>query len=201
MSQETLTHLFEPFFTTKEVGKGTGLGLATAYGIIKQHQGWIDVSSSIGHGTTFKVFLPTSNKVILPPPETIPEPEVAGGHETILVVEDELALRELVASLLQHFGYRVFEAAHGREALKIWDERGAEIDLLLTDMMMPEGFSGWDLADQIQKKRPNLKVIYTSGYSVDLFGQNRALREGVNFLAKPYHPKTLAKAIRDCLDA
>ena len=200
MDAETLARIFEPFFTTKEVGKGTGLGLATVYGIVKQHQGWLEVASEIGRGTVFKVFLPSNTKPVAPI-ESAPAPRILGGTETILVVEDELALRELVCSLLQHYGYEVVAAAHGKEALEIWDDRSQEIDLVLTDMMMPEGVSGWELAEAIQQKDPGIKIIYTSGYSVDLFGQNRSLREGVNFLAKPYHPRTLAKAIRDCLDS
>ena len=201
MDATTLGKIFEPFFTTKQVGKGTGLGLATVYGIVKQHQGWIEVISKLGEGTTFNIFLPISNEVVAPAASAAASGAIPVGTETILVVEDEFALRELVRSLLEHFGYRVIEAAHGKEALKIWHERRTEIDLLLTDMMMPEGLSGWDLAELIHKEKPDLKVIYTSGYSVDLFGPNHSLREGVNFLPKPYHPRTLAKAVRECLDS
>ncbi len=201
MDEATLNRAFEPFFTTKEIGKGTGLGLATAYGIVQQHHGWIEVTSAPGSGSVFNIFLPlcaegAKTEVLAQPPSPIPR-----GHETILLVEDERNLRELVSGLLEYYGYRVLEAIHGKDALRIWREKAGEIDLLLTDMMMPEGISGWELAGQLRKEKPGLKVIYTSGYSVDLLGRNGALYEGLNFLPKPYHPDTLAKTVRNCLDA
>jgi CheY-like chemotaxis protein len=201
MDEQTLNRIFEPFFTTKEVGKGTGLGLATTYAIVKHHQGWLEVSSQFGRGSIFKTFLPLCPEPA--PTEDTPRPPKAspGGNETILVVEDELSLRELVCSLLRHYGYRVLEAGHGKEALQVWRARASEIDLLLTDMMMPEGMSGWELAGKLQAERPDLKVIYTSGYSVELLGRNRELGEGAHFLPKPYQPHVLAKTVRDCLDA
>jgi two-component system cell cycle sensor histidine kinase/response regulator CckA len=201
MDEPTLNRIFEPFFTTKEVGKGTGLGLATTYAIVKHHQGWLEVSSEFGCGSVFKTFLPLC-------PEPTPSEDAAhtpkaspGGNETILVVEDEPSLRELVCSLLRHYGYRVLEAGHGKEALQVWQASASEIDLLLTDMMMPEGMSGSELARQLQAERPGLKVIYTSGYSVDLLGRNGELLLGAYFLPKPYRPHVLAKTVRDCLDA
>ncbi len=201
MDEATLGRIFEPFFTTKQVGKGTGLGLATVYGIVKQHQGWIEVTSTPGQGTVFHIYFPASTLAPVPTAEAAAAVAPKGGTETILVVEDEFTLRELVRNLLQHFGYRILEAANGPEALKVWRAHRSEISLMLTDMMMPEGLSGWELAKRIHQEQPDLKVIYTSGYSVDLFGENRELREGANFLPKPYHPVTLAKAIRDCLDS
>ena len=200
MDEVTLARIFEPFFTTKEVGKGTGLGLATVYGIVNQHHGWIEVASQVGKGTAFKIYLPCQSKAILPAAPAPPPAKIHGGNETILVVEDEAALLALVQSVLQRFGYDVLTAANGKEALDVWSEQGERITLLLTDMMMPEGISGWDLAERLKAKRPGLKVIYTSGYSVDLFGENLELREGINFLAKPYLPKALAKTVRLCLD-
>jgi two-component system cell cycle sensor histidine kinase/response regulator CckA len=197
----TLSRIFEPFFTTKEVGKGTGLGLATVYGIVKQHAGWIEVDSKVGQGTVFKIFLPAclkSGDVTSEPPS--PQRKVRGGTETILVVEDEPALRELVRVILQRYGYTVLEAASGVHALNVWKQHADEIDLLLTDMMMPDGIMGKELAEKLRADKPGLKVIYTSGYSVDAVGQHFMLREGVNFLQKPYHPPTLAQAVRDGLD-
>jgi CheY-like chemotaxis protein len=199
MNAETLAHIFEPFFTTKEVGKGTGLGLATVYGIVKQHHGWIEVDTREGEGTTFRIYLPASEQ---------PAADLAGvkapqgfprGSETILVVEDEQPLRELVKEILLHCGYKVIEAAGGGEAIEVWHRHKEEIDLLLTDIMMPEGMSGRDLADQILAEQPATRVLYTSGYPVEVIGAD-LIRSG-QFLQKPYHPATLAQAVRDCLDA
>jgi hypothetical protein len=143
MSKETLGRIFEPFFTTKEVGKGTGLGLATVYGIIKQHQGWVDVVSDLGVGTTFRVYFPATTKSAEGSSEKgLSKAAIKGGHETILLVEDEPVLRELARVILKDYKYRVLEAATGVEALKVWERNGGRIDLLLTDMVMPEGMSG-----------------------------------------------------------
>jgi PAS domain S-box-containing protein len=200
MDKGTLDRIFEPFFTTKEVGKGTGLGLATTYAIVKHHQGWIEVASNLGAGSAFKTFLPLCPAPA--PSQDVARPAKAslGGNETILVVEDEASLRELVCTLLRHYGYRVLQASHGKEALEVWKVKCSEIDLLLTDMMMPEGISGWELAEKLKVERPGLKVIYTSGYSVDLLGRNGEFGQGIHFLAKPYPPHVLAKTVRDCLD-
>ncbi|HEY3862069.1 MAG TPA: PAS domain S-box protein [Verrucomicrobiae bacterium] len=200
MSKATVNRIFEPFFTTKEVGKGTGLGLATAYAIVKHHQGWIEVASEIGQGSVFKTILPLSQAPAASEEAARPAKTSPGGHETILVVEDDLNLRELVSSLLRHYGYRVLQASHGKEALEVWRTQSDEIDLLLTDMMMPEGISGWELAEQLQAQRPELKVVYSSGYSVDLLGRNGQFGRGIHFLPKPYQPHVLAKTVRDCLD-
>jgi PAS domain S-box-containing protein len=199
MDAATFNRIFEPFFTTKEVGKGTGLGLATVYGIVKQHQGWAEVESQVGQGTTFKVFLPAACKAAARPDTSRPK-EVAGGDETILVVEDELALRELVQEILQKKGYTVLEASTGTQALKIWQQHRDEIDLLLTDMMMPESLSGRELAEKVLAEKPSLKVLYTSGYSLDVVSPGFTLKDGLNFLQKPYHPETLIQMVRDCLD-
>jgi PAS domain S-box-containing protein len=200
MDAATLARIFEPFFTTKDIGKGTGLGLATIYGIVKQHQGWVEVESEVGEGTTFKVYLPVSCKgavgQILHRPKDVP-----GGDETILVVEDEPALRELVQEILEKKGYRVLEASTGVQALKLWDEHKNEIDLLLTDMMMPEGVSGRELAEHVLAERSDLKVIYSSGYSLDVVSPGFTVSEGLNFLQKPYDPETLAQTVRDCLNS
>jgi two-component system, cell cycle sensor histidine kinase and response regulator CckA len=201
MDHKVLHRLFEPFFTTKEVGKGTGLGLATIYGMVKQHQGWIEVQSKTGAGSTFKVFLPVASDARKAPTAPIAEPKPAqGGEETILVVEDETGLLELVRNVLQGYHYRVLAASSGAEALRVWDEQNGRVDLLLTDMIMPGGMTGNDLAAKLRKQRPGLKVIYTSGYSSELMGKDSGAND-TSFLAKPYLPLELAKAVRKCLDA
>ena len=201
MDNVTLSHLFEPFFTTKEIGKGAGLGLATVYGIVKQHQGWIVVESKPGAGSTFTIFFPCVSKPaeVAAPQRQSPLP-AATGTETLLVVEDEPSLRELVVRILELCGYHIFQAKNGVEALQVWEQHKDEINLLLTDMVMPEGISGRQLADRLQKEDPALKVIYTSGYSPGMAGKDIALLEGFNFLAKPYPPSRLAQVVRECLD-
>jgi CheY-like chemotaxis protein len=200
MSPETLARIFEPFFTTKEVGKGTGLGLATVYGIVKQHEGWVGVTSQVGVGTTFKIYMPASTQSAEPVTENSSAGDRArGGHETILLVEDEPVLRELARMILQDYDYRVLEAGNGVEALKVWDEQQGKIDLLLTDMVMPEGMNGRELAEKLKLRNPQLKVIYTSGYSFDAIGSEAELG-GARFLQKPYPPPQLAQTVRECLD-
>src|SRR5213078_4048747 len=187
METQVLSHIFEPFFTTKEVGKGTGLGLATVYGITKLHRGWIEVSSEIAKGSVFKIFLPASSKPLEQPSSHIPlETDVRGGNEVILIVEDEAELRLLARQVLEWYGYRVLESATGAEALKLWPQHAQEIDLLLTDMVMPEGITGWELAEKLRAENPQLKVLCTSGYSVDLARRNFSAPEGLRFLQKPF---------------
>jgi PAS domain S-box-containing protein len=201
IAPENLRRIYEPFFTTKEVGKGTGLGLATVYGIVKQHQGWIDVQSALGKGTTFKVFLPCCGQGAerSEQPQTVRD--VRGGSETILVVEDETPVRELVSSLLSSYGYRILQADSGLKALEIWRGCKEKVDLVLTDLVMPDRVNGRELAERLWAERPDLKVIFTSGYSADVVGGDFVLRSGLNYLQKPYHPYKLALAVRDCLDA
>ncbi|HTD88307.1 MAG TPA: response regulator [Candidatus Binatia bacterium] len=199
MDRATLARIFEPFFTTKEVGKGTGLGLATVYGIVKQHQGWIEVNSREGAGTTFKVYFPASDKPIEVTPEKGPETTIRGGSETILVVEDEPVLRELARLILKDYKYDVLEASTGHEAIEVFEKHKGRIDLLLTDMVMPEGMTGRELAETLRRQKPSLKVIYTSGYSSDVMGQENAPRD-IKFLQKPYPPLELAQVVRECLD-
>jgi two-component system, cell cycle sensor histidine kinase and response regulator CckA len=202
MDAATIKRIFEPFFTTKGAGKGTGLGLATVYGIVRQHSGWIEVNSRVGQGTAFKIFFPADTR----PPEEhtqifLPTTQVRGGGETILVVEDEPVLRDLAQLILQDCGYRVVQAGSGVEALTVWQKHQGAIDLLLTDMIMPDGLSGNDLADSLLGHKPGLKVIFTSGYNVEEFGDAAASKNGTQFLQKPYSRFTLAKAVRDCLDS
>jgi PAS domain S-box-containing protein len=201
MDRQTLERIFEPFFSTKEVGKGTGLGLATVYGIVKQHRGWVEVSSQVGSGTTFKIYFPATARKNEVAADTLAAPQtVRGGKETILLVEDEAVLRELVRDILGQYQYRVVEAASGIEALKAWDENNGQIDLLLTDMVMPEGMTGSDVAAQLRKRKPGLKVIFTSGYSAEAVGRDFSQGDAA-FLAKPYLPPQLAQTVRQCLDA
>ncbi len=199
--QENLRRIFEPFFTTKEVGKGTGLGLATVYGIVEQHQGWIEAESELGKGTVFKVFLPASPKPA--PKKELPpeEQEVLGGKETILVVEDEAPVRELVCDLLASYGYRIVQAESGVKALEVWQQCKNEVDLLVTDLIMPDRVNGRELAEKLWAERPGLKVIFTSGYSAEVVGKDFVLRRGLHYLQKPYQPQKLASAVRECLDA
>ena len=199
MDAQTQSRIFEPFFTTKEVGKGTGLGLATVYGIAKEHQGWIELASQVGAGTTFRVVLPRCSKT----PESIADfsatQVLPGRKETILLVEDEPLLRELARMILIDYEYHVLEAASGREAMAVWDQHHGKIDLLLTDLVMPEGMNGRELAERLKSRKPELKVIYTSGYSAEVTGTDLG-RRNIRFLQKPYPPPQLAQAVRECLD-
>jgi signal transduction histidine kinase/HAMP domain-containing protein/ActR/RegA family two-component response regulator len=201
MDDATLHRIFEPFFTTKEVGKGTGLGLATVYGIVKQHEGWLEVSSEPNKGTTFDVFFPSSGKILAPKKEkAIPQETAPGGTETILIVEDEPVLREMARDILSGYGYRIFEASSGKEALGAWLQKTDEIDLLLTDMVMPEGVSGADLARQLLVNHPRLKIVFTSGYTANEINTRMLVKMKARYLQKPYTHADLARTVRECLD-
>jgi two-component system, cell cycle sensor histidine kinase and response regulator CckA len=198
ITQGNITHIFEPFFTTKEIGKGTGLGLATVYGIVHQHEGWIEVSSELGKGTLFKIYLPTVETNA----ETKSHPTrqwLPCGTETILIVEDEASLREVVSGVLQRCGYGILMAGSGTAALDVWRENKDKVDLLFTDMVMPDGLTGQELVNRLTSEKPGLKVIYTSGYSPELFG-GAEMRQDSVFLQKPYHAQRLAQVVRTCLD-
>jgi signal transduction histidine kinase/ActR/RegA family two-component response regulator len=200
MDSSVIAHLFEPFFTTKEVGKGVGLGLATVYGMVQQHQGWMEVESQPGQGACFHITLPLTEKPVEEPADKSPLRKVEGGKETILVVEDESTLRELVREVLEGHGYQVLEASSGVEALKVWEAHGRKVDLLLSDIIMPEGMSGRELAEKLQKADPRLPAILTSGYSQDMIEREMVLDPRVKFFSKPYHPAQLAQAVRDALN-
>lgn len=201
MNSETIKRIFEPFFTTKEAGRGTGLGLATVYGIVKQHNGWIEVNSQVGRGTAFRIFFPAMARSTESQTEILAiTPQVRGGGETILVVEDEPVLRDLAQVILLDCGYRVLQAESGVEALTVWQKNQGAVDLLLTDMIMPDGLSGRDLAEALLGQKPELKVVFTSGYNVDDLSADFSGKNGFHFLQKPYSRLTLAKAVRDCLD-
>jgi PAS domain S-box-containing protein len=196
----TIAHLFEPFFTTKEVGKGTGLGLATVHGMVNQNAGWIEVDSKVGRGTTFNIYFPTADKA---PEKRAPDrgmPKARGNGETILVVEDEAVLRDLVREILAANGYRVLAAASGREALQVWEKHGESIRLVLTDMSMPDGMSGQELAAKLQEHNPRLPVIFSSGYAQETLQQKEQGNHDTTFLSKPYHPADLAQSVRAALD-
>ena len=196
---ENRTRIFEPFFTTKEVGKGTGLGLATVYGIVKQHEGWVEVESQIGEGSTFNVFLPVGDASHSFKSATATK-QAPSGDETILLVEDDEALRSIVSLGLKSLGYHVMETGSGPEALQQWSLHKNQIALLFTDMVMPEGMTGLDLAKRLKSMSAKLKVIVTSGYSSE-FNQLQGNPElGITFLNKPYEMSTLATTVRECLD-
>ncbi len=199
MQPALLDRIFEPFFTSKQPGKGTGLGLSIVHNIVHQHGGWIDVESTPGHGTTFRVFLPAC---ATPAPSTSPpEPKpTPGGTETLLLVEDNDCLRRNLSAYLGHLGYTILEAADGPSALSVSEQHRARIALLLTVMVMPGGINGLELTDQIRRQRPALQVILSSGHSPDL-AEGEAAKRGLVLLPKPYPPTELATTLRRCLDA
>jgi CheY-like chemotaxis protein len=202
MDAATLSRIFEPFFTTKEIGKGTGLGLATVYGIVKQHEGWIEVASTVGKGTQFDLFFPATDEKSDQPAEGADTASfVRGGNETLLVVEDEPVVLNMAEQLLTQQGYTVLTAGSGPEALDVWNRNGRKIQLVVIDMVMPDGISGVELAEKLLGAAPDLKLIFTSGYTVDEVGTT-FLREHNHalFIQKPYTRALLAQAVRRVLD-
>jgi CheY-like chemotaxis protein len=191
--------VFEPFFTTKEVGKGTGLGLSMVYGFVKQSGGHVKIYSEEGVGTTIKLYLPRATEDAMPVAEAAPTAPRATGHESILVVEDDRMVRDYVVAQLRSLGYAAAAAANAAEALKILDD-GAAPDLLFTDVIMPGGVDGRQLADQVRRRRPSLKVLFTSGYTQTAIVHHGRLDPGVLLLAKPYRKIDLARMIRTALD-
>ena len=200
MNKETQACIFEPFFTTKEVGKGTGLGLATAYGIVKQSGGDIRVSSEPGHGTMFKLYFPRIEQEAAKHDAAPSVDRVATGSETILVVEDEAAVRGLICHILRRQGYTVLETGEADEALRLSREHPGEIGLLLTDTVMPR-MSGPQLAEGVSRLRPGIRVLLTSGYPDNAAGYQGVIREGTAFLGKPFTSEALARKVRELLDA
>lgn len=196
---EQLPHIFDPFFTTKEVGKGTGLGLATVFGIAKQHDGWVEVETAVGSGTTFHLYLPSVLEETQSQPEEENSTRANHGSETILIVEDEDGVRKTMRNVLRRAGYRVMDAADGPEALNSWAGHEHDIDLLVTDMRMPGGMSGRDLANRIRETRPDLLAVYCTGYSAELTGLT-TLNERERLLPKPFENKMLIKVVREILD-
>ena len=200
MERETQTHIFEPFFTTKESGKGTGLGLATVYGIVKQSEGYIWVYSELGRGTTFKIYFPRVDEAALA--TALPKVSSADltGWETVLVAEDEAILRELAGEFLVSAGYTVLDAPDGAQALEACERHPGPIHLLMTDAVMPR-MSGAELARRIQTLRPDTKVLYVSGYADDAVFRNGLLEPGAAFLQKPFSKETLLLKLREILGA
>ncbi|MDZ4184947.1 MAG: PAS domain-containing protein, partial [Desulfuromonadales bacterium] len=198
MDEPTRQRIFEPFFTTKEVGKGTGLGLAVAYGIIQQHEGFINVYSEPGMGTTFRIYLPLITAKISEEFQT-PEEASVGGTETILLAEDDEYVRAMTKSVLTEFGYTIIEAVNGAEAVSKFNEFNETIDLLLLDMIMPK-MNGKEALDEIRQLRPDIKAIFSSGYAPETIRQKAALAEGVHLIAKPASPTELLKKVRQVLD-
>jgi CheY-like chemotaxis protein len=222
MDPKTRERIFEPFFTTKEVGKGTGLGLSIVYGIVNQHQGCIDVDSEFAKGTTISIYLPvvtsaqslqeldTSLHPRLPEPELFTasaarQPETwdycpyPSGSEKLLVAEDNDTVRTLTSNLLQENGYTVIEASHGDDAIRRFMEHADDIRLLLLDVIMPKK-NGWEVYDTIRKIRPDVRVIFMSGYTADVFAKKLIPEEGMNLLEKPIPPGNLLRALRMELD-
>ena len=201
MTPEVMKRIFEPFYTTKGVGKGTGLGLATCFGIVKQSGGHITVYSEIGHGTTFRVYLPR----VLEEVKIEEVPQTTGregaGHETILFVEDDAAIRELNARVLRQYGYNVLVARDGQEALSAAQQlEGKGLDLVLTDVVMPQ-MGGKELADRLHTTYPNLKVLFCSGYTEDAIVHRGVLAPGIAFLQKPFNPSVLARKVREVIES
>ena len=198
MDDEVRSHIFEPFFTTKEIGKGTGLGLATVYGIIKQSGGYVAVESAPGTGTTFRVYFPRIKGLADRPKKAPRLSPTRSGSATILLVEDELAVRRLASRLLRQQGYTVLEAANGLEALRLAANQKEPIHLLLTDVIMP-GMSGPELALHLGREQTEMRVIYMSGYADEALGKHRVLAEGMEFLQKPFTPQDLTARVRESL--
>jgi two-component system, cell cycle sensor histidine kinase and response regulator CckA len=199
MDEATLERIFEPFFTTKEIGKGSGLGLSTVYGIVKQHNGWLEVESVLGQGSIFRVYLPCSPKT-MDSPKALHVPPIHGGNETILFVEDESNLRHMVARLLRSHGYKVIECANGVDAMREWERNRDSIHLLFTDMVMPGKMTGLELGERIRSQRPGLKILIYSGYSIDFPIRVGTSAPGVTYLPKPCEPARLMSVIREVLD-
>jgi len=198
MDEVILAHLFEPFFTTKEVGKGTGLGLATVYGIVKQSGGHVEVQSAVGQGTTFRVYLPRLDRG--PAEGADPAGDSPGhGSETILLVEDDETVRTLVRTVLRKNGYTVLEAGDGGEALVVAERHTGPIHLLLTDVVVPQ-LGGRRLADRLVALRPELRVLFTSGYTDDEVVRRGVFEAETSLLQKPFSPETLARKVREVLD-
>ena len=199
MDAETQAHIFDPFFTTKEYGKGTGLGLATVYGIVQQSRGFIWVYSEPGEGTTFKIYFPRVQEAAEEIKPRVPTSESLHGQETILLVEDDEMLRGMISKALRKYGYLVKEACHGGEALLLCDQHEGPIHLLLTDVVMPQ-MSGSTLAQRLTQSKPGLRVIYISGYTENAIAQHGILEAGVNFLQKPVKIASLVRKVREVLD-
>lgn len=200
MTHETLARIYEPFYTTKKPGRGTGLGLSSVYGIVKQNYGYITVSSEPGKGTIFTIYLPRCNDLAgFDSKESIVPSRILSGNETILLVEDEQAIQLLAQTMLRRLGYTVLAASAPGEAVRLLDTCSEHIHLLLTDIVMPD-MNGRDLAALVKGRRPGIKHLYMSGYTTDLDAHEEILREGSNFIQKPFRMQELADKVRQVLD-
>jgi len=204
MDPASLTRIFEPFFTTKEVGKGTGLGLATVYGIVMQSGGHIQVDSEPGHGTMFSIYLPRAQETPSPPKKAAPAEinaiSLSADTKTILLVEDSDIVRELTRNILDIYGYAILEASSPEDAIRLCESHGGEIHLLLTDVVMP-GMSGRELSDRLQPVRPSMKVLYMSGYTGEAIVEHGILDAGIHFIPKPFSPESMAQKILEVLNS
>jgi PAS domain S-box-containing protein len=198
MDEKTKERIFDPFFTTKEVGKGTGLGLAMVYGIVKQHDGFINVYSELGKGTTFKIYLPLIESKIQQEHQ-IEQLKIKGGNETIFIIEDDFHVRDLTRKILERAGYIVLEAADGQEAVKIFNEQLNNIDLVILDVIMPRK-NGKEVYEELKKLKPEIKVLFTSGYTSDIIHRKGIIKENQNFILKPVSPQALLATVRSVLN-
>ncbi|MCX8156895.1 MAG: response regulator [Verrucomicrobiae bacterium] len=200
IAPDLLPRIFDPFFTTKEIGKGTGLGLAAVYGIVDLHGGWVEVESEVGRGATFSVFWPVHDGARGLPAPTADRSAIRGGDETILLVEDEPAVRGIARHVLKKYGYSVVEAISGKGALRLWPAIQDHVDMVVTDVVMPDGISGRQLAEELRRHKPSLPVLLVSGYSSELAGGDSPSLPGCKFMAKPFKPMELARVVREMLD-
>ncbi|MFH2002147.1 MAG: ATP-binding protein, partial [Planctomycetota bacterium] len=198
IEKDVLPHIFEPFFTTKREGKGTGLGLSMVYGIVSQNGGFVDVCSEPGHGTTFRIYLPRHSGRAVPIRMRHDAASKGKGHETVLLVEDEPAILRLCSRLLEKMGYHVVTAGTPGEAIRLAEEHAGDIDLVLTDVVMPE-MNGRDLAKRLLSLYPNIKRLFMSGYTADVIAHHQVLEEGVCFIQKPFSQRELDLKIREAL--
>jgi CheY-like chemotaxis protein len=198
MDEKAKEKIFEPFFTTKEVGQGTGLGLSIVYGIVKQHNGYITCYSEPGKGTTFKIYLPMIKRKSAQVEPTVPLP-VSGGTETVLIAEDDAAVRTLMKKLLQEFGYTVIEAVDGEDAISRFTENQDRVQLLILDVIMPKK-NGKEVYEEIRKDQPEVKVIFSSGYTADFLQKKGVIEEDLICISKPVSPTELLKKVRETLD-
>ncbi len=201
MDAATLKRVFEPFFTTKPPGKGTGMGLASVFGIIRQHKGWIEVESEVGRGSTFRVYLPVSERALANSAGESAAPAAGNSRGTILLVEDETELRQLARRLLTRQGFAVLEASDGPMALDLSRRHSGEIDVMLTDVVMPGGLSGIELAQQMRAEQPDLRVVFTSGHNEDILSMHGVSPEGANFIQKPFSMGSLLGVLNRVLAA
>ena len=199
MDAETLKHIFEPFFTTKQVGKGSGLGLAMVYGFLKQNGGYIDAVSEVGRGSTFSVYFPRMAHPVPLEKPSLQAPNVGGGQETVMVVEDESSLRAIISLVLKGKGYRVLEAASGNEALDMFHDDDTSVDLVISDFTMPR-MNGQELVQRLREQQPTLKVLYISGYTWNAF-EKGAVAKATDFLQKPFGADDISRKVRALLDA